>query len=384
MQNEKPFSLESRGIRVQFAIGLALLFAIPVLSIWYMTQAGLLENPGQNAGWTLVFGVMVLVLAAAGFLLLQRGPTQIELLRNRLERVVDTELAGRAAVAVQPVENDIEAINACMRAIVGELKLRLDTVDEERGKIQQQLLQAYKIEGLGTMAAGVAHDFNNFMAAVLGNASLVLNSLPPDLPTRDNALQIQATAQQAVDLAAKLALFSGHSRFHGAPVNLTALVREQAEALTGMVFRGVRVEYCLDENVPVVQADRNQVIQMLRCLLENGAESILSRHGKVTVTTGVVECDMDCLKRLEFHEKLPEGRYVYLEVSDTGSGIAEDVRHRMFDPFFSTTIRGQGMGLSIALGVVRSHMGGMQVRTSPEEGSAFRALFPCPETLRRV
>jgi len=280
--------------------------------------------------------------------------------------------------------NDIEAINACMRAIVGELKLRLDTVDNERQKIQQQLLQAYKIEGLGTMATGVAHDFNNFLAAVLGNASIVLNHLPPDAPARDNALQIQATAQQAVELTSKLALFSGHMRFHGAPVSLTDLVREQAAALEGLVFRGVQVEYHLDESVPIIQADRNQLGLLLRGLVQNAAESIISRRGRVTVTTGVMEVDVQTLKKLEFNEKLPEGAYAYLEVSDTGSGIPDDVRHRMFDPFFSTKIRGQGMGLGVALGVARAHLGGVLVETSPDNGSAFRVILPCPETVRRT
>ena len=247
--------------------------------------------------------------------------------------------------------------------------------------MQVELSQAQKVEGLGTMATGVAHDFNNLIAAVMGNASIVLNSMAADAPARDNALQIQATAAQAVELTSKIGLYSGHCRFDGAPVKLSSLVSDQIEALESVVFRGVKVECRLDEEMPLICADRQQVQQLLRALVSNASDAITSRIGTVTISTGVMLCDDSTLSKTVLQEKLPSGRYAYVEVADDGCGIAQNVRLRMFDPFYSDKIRGQGMGLSVVLGVTRAHSGGLMVESVLDHGSVFRAVFPCPSAL---
>jgi signal transduction histidine kinase len=372
--------VDSRSLRAQFGIGLLLFFAIPALALWYFTHV---QEGGAAATplWIAVFSVFVLMLAVAGFLLMRRGPVHVETLRNRLESVVKEELTDSVTDGALSVANDVESINACMRVIVEELRSHIKDVESERGRLNEHLIQAEKIEGLGTMATGVAHDFNNLIAAVMGNASIVINSMAPDAPARDNALQIQATASQAVDLTNKIALYSGHCRFDGAPVKLSALVDENREALEGHVFKGVKIEYRLDGEMPLVCGDRHQLQQLLRALVENASEAISSRVGTVTVSTGVMLCDGATLDKLVLQEKLPAGRYAYLEVADDGAGISQEVRSHMFDPVYSKKIRGQGMGLSVVLGVARAHSGGILVESVPDHGSVFRVLFPCPSAL---
>ncbi len=375
------FSLDSRSFRTQFGIGLLLFFAVPALAMWYFTHS---ESGGDGATpvWIATFTIFVMMLAMAGFLLMRRGPVQVSALRDRLENVVKEELTDSVTDEALSVANDVESINACMRVIVSELRSHIQEVESERGRLNESLIQAEKIEGLGTMATGVAHDFNNLIAAVMGNASIVINSMAPDAPARDNALQIQATAAQAVELTSKIGLYSGHCRFDGAPVKLSVLVDENRDALEGLVFKGVKVEYRLDENMPLICGDRRQLQQLLRALVQNASEAITSRVGTVTVSTGMMLCDSEMVDKLVLREKIPCGRYAYLEVADDGIGISREVRTHMFDPFFSKKIRGQGMGLSVVLGVARAHSGGILVASVPDHGSVFRVLFPCPSALK--
>ena len=372
-------SVESRSLRAQFGIGVVLFFAVPAMAMWYFSRA----NGAGDATplWIVLFCLFVLILAIAGFLLMRRGPIQVEALRGQLESVVAEELTDGVAQESLAAVNDVESINACMRAIVADLRGHITEVESERGRLNDNLIQAEKVQGLGTMATGVAHDFNNLFAAVMGNASIVVSSMASDAPARDNVLQIQATAAQAVELTNKIGLYSGHCRFDGAPLKLSGLVNESHELLESMVFRGVKLDYKLDDDMPLICADRHQLQQLLRGLVQNASESIVSRVGTVTIATGVMLCDDTTLDGLILNEKLPAGRYAYLEVADDGCGMAQDVRARMFDPFYSNKIRGQGMGLSVVLGVARAHSGGVFVESVCDHGSVFRVIFPCPSAL---
>ncbi|MBL7076929.1 MAG: hypothetical protein ISS31_05625 [Kiritimatiellae bacterium] len=377
---QRWLSVDSRSLRAQFGIGLLLFFAVPALAMWYFIHSQN-SDAGLTPFWVVLFSVFVLMLAVAGFLLMRRGPMQVEALRGRLEGVVKDELTDSVTKEALSVANDVESINACMRVIVEELRSHIKEVEGERGRLSESLVLAEKVEGLGTMATGVAHDFNNLFAAVMGNASIVISSMASDAPARDNALQIQATAAQAVELTNKIALYSGHCRFDGAPVKLSTLVEENREAIEGLVFKGVKVDYRLDDNMPLICGDRHQLQLLLRGLVENASEAIVSRVGTVTISTGMMLCDDETTEKLVLHEKIPPGRYAYVEVADDGAGISQKVRAHMFDPFYSNKIRGQGMGLSVALGVSRAHSGGVLVESVPNHGSVFRVIFPCPSAL---
>ena len=377
---DRSASLEDQGVRHQFMIGVALLFVVPLLALWCAMASGILS--GSDPSTVLLLGLLIGVVALAGFALLKRAPLHIVRIRNRLEQVVDTELAHRAHEAPVGSINEIQAIDACMKIIVDELRTRMDAMQSERRKLQDKLIQAEKIVALGTMATGVAHDFNNLMAAVVGNVNILLRGLPPDSKLRENALQIHETAQQAVKLTNRVALYAGHARVDFSEVDLSAVVREISEALRASVPKGISIELKLDESLPPVRADVGQMRDVVASLVHNATEATVSRRGTITISTGIESCDHACLADTYLQRSMPEGRYEYIQVADEGEGISDEVRARMFDPFYTSKIRAQGMGLATVLGIVRGHGGAIQVHSVPGQGTTFRVLLPCDETER--
>ena len=234
-----------------------------------------------------------------------------------------------------------------------------------------------KTDGLTTMAMGLAHDFNNLLAAVSGNNSIVQARAELDEELAENVRQIQESAEQAIELTAKVLMYSGKAPLFPLPLSIDSLLEEIKPAIEDAVPRPVSVECRTAGTLPRVEGDREQIRQMVMALVANAAEAIVDREGLVTVSTGMAECDRRTLDAGYGDGPLPEGPYAYIEVEDTGCGVSKKVQARMFDPFFSTKIRGQGLGLAVAFGVVRAHRGCIRVRTARGEGSTFTALFPC-------
>ncbi len=216
---QRWLSVDSRSLRAQFGIGLLLFFAVPALAMWYFIHSQN-SDAGLTPFWVVLFSVFVLMLAVAGFLLMRRGPMQVEALRGRLEGVVKDELTDSVTKAALSVANDVESINACMRVIVEELRSHIKEVEGERGRLSESLVLAEKVEGLGTMATGVAHDFNNLFAAEVGTPTFGISTMAPEAPARANAPQTQPTPPQAVEQTNKIAPILGHFRFYGGPGEL--------------------------------------------------------------------------------------------------------------------------------------------------------------------
>jgi signal transduction histidine kinase len=322
------------------------------------------------------------LLALAGLTIPRRAPSHIVQLRRRLENAVNDELPNRAVRKPTSAPNDFDAINDCMKILIQELRSHIEAMEGERKELQQHLTQAQKVEGLGTMATGIAHDFNNLIAAVLGNVSIVLRAMPSDGPSRESALQIQASATQAIELTNKLAIYSGRCRLNPVTLDLSAAVRELSDLIATTVYKGIAVQYNLAEDLPGIEADPNQVREMVKQLVQNASEAITTRtrKGTITITTGVKDCDRAYLEDTFLRDKSREGRYVFLDVADDGCGMSPEIQARIFDPFFTTKIRAQGLGLSVVLGIVRAHSGAIRVRSAPAEGTSIRVLLPCQET----
>ena len=148
-----------------------------------------------------------------------------------------------------------------------------------------------------------------------------------------------------------------------------------ADPLKAAVPAGITFEYHLPDGLPPVTVDREQVRVAVSHLALNAAESYAEGKGTVVVTTGLMDCDRRYLSQTFLDTSLPEDKYVYIEVLDHGDGITPETQFRMFDPFFSTKIRGRGLGLSIVLGVARAHFAGIKIDSEPGKGSTFRLLF---------
>ena len=250
-------------------------------------------------------------------------------------------------------------------------------MEQKNDRLQQKLLQAWKTESLGTMATGVAHDFNNVLAAILGNVNIILRNVPPGSPAESSARQIESSVSSAIELANQMLVYTGKGKADMAELDVSSLIREMTHVLGDSVSKSVDIAYDLADDLPPVTGDADQIRQVMKNLIRNASDAMVDENGIVTVSSGVLECDRDCIVETYLYENQPEGRYVYVEVSDTGSGMSPEVEARMFDPFFSTKIRGRGMSLAVVLGVVRAHGGAVKIRTAPQQGTTISILLPC-------
>lgn len=238
-----------------------------------------------------------------------------------------------------------------------------------------QISWAQTAAGLDDFAGGMAHLFNNLLTIILGNANLALQDLPANTPLRDQIEQIEAAALRAAELTNQIVAFTGKARFDAQPVNLSTLLIEMKPLLKTLVAEHIKLNYVLATEVPDIQADVAQMQQVFSNLMLNASDAINGRDGEITVTTGVQQ-RYDAAQAGNPSAAALPGAYVFLEIRDTGSGMTEETRSRMFEPFFSTKFTGRGLGLAAVHGIVRSHRGMIQVASELGRGTAIKILFP--------
>ena len=248
-------------------------------------------------------------------------------------------------------------------------------VTEERN-LERQLQQAQKMESLGVLAGGIAHDFNNLLTVVLGHAELALNGNLPDVPRSRSLNEIMAAARRAADLSLQMLAYTGKAVFAVERVGLPELVEEMAHLLNTAIPKKATLKLNLERGLPPIQADPNQIRQIVMNLIINASEAIGDRSGVITVSVGATRYDKRHLHKTDLHDDLPPGLYIRLEVADTGIGMDAKTRSRIFDPFFSTKFTGRGLGLAAVLGIVRAHKGTIKVDSEPGKGTTFTILFP--------
>ena len=248
--------------------------------------------------------------------------------------------------------------------------------EEERRRLEAQIQHAQKLEGLGVLAGGIAHDFNNLLVGMLGYAGLALTKLPPGVPARGYVEKIEASAQRAAELTNQMLAYSGRGTFVLRPINLFELVEDVGRLLSASVSKKATLRYhCAPDLSPIV-GDPAQINQVIMNLITNASDALGDEAGIITLSVTPVTADQPFLARSYLDDSLPEGRYVCLEVSDTGCGMDKDTLARIFDPFFSTKFAGRGLGLAAVLGIVRGHKGAIRVYSEPGKGTTFKVLLP--------
>jgi PAS domain S-box-containing protein len=250
----------------------------------------------------------------------------------------------------------------------------------ERKRFEEKLLQSAKLESLGVLAGGVAHDFNNLLVGILGNASLALETLSSNNPARSMIRDILAASERAALLTRQLLAYAGKGRFVVESISLSDLVREISNLVQTSIPKSVQLRFELQENLPPIEGDAGQLHQLVMNLVINGAEAIgADQSGTLLVTTGVQDVDDAYLKTTFSTIEIQPGKYVTLEVHDTGCGMDEDTIQRIFDPFFTTKFTGRGLGLAAVQGIVRGHRGAMKVYSTPGRGTTFKVILPCAD-----
>jgi two-component system cell cycle sensor histidine kinase/response regulator CckA len=262
--------------------------------------------------------------------------------------------------------------------IVRDVTKRL-RAEEERREIQRKMQESQRLESLGVLAGGVAHDFNNLLTGILGNASLGRRSIRSYSPAQQYFQQIEQAATRAAELCQQMLAYSGKGHFMVMPLDFSSLVRDSAELLRASVSKKATLILDLPELLPPVMADMEQIRQLILNLVMNASESFGNGDGQIRISTGVLEACAQQLKGAVTSPSLAEGRYVWLEVQDSGCGISEETIEKIFDPFYSTKFTGRGLGLAAVHGIVRGHKGVLQVRSIVGKGSAFRFLLPATD-----
>ena len=240
----------------------------------------------------------------------------------------------------------------------------------ERKRFDERLQHAQKLESIGVLAGGIAHDFNNLLTGILGNASLLMDELPPESPYFDMAKEIVSASESAADLTRQLLAYAGKGRFVMQHINLSEQIAGTQAFLGRVVPHGIQLEFRLAPDLPLLEADSSQLQQIVMNLVINAAESFGDRgKGTVVVTTYTQTIAPG-------HAEIAPGEYVVLSVTDTGTGMTPEVRARIFDPFFTTKFTGRGLGLSAVHGILRAHHGYLELETAPGTGTSFRLFLP--------
>lgn len=237
-------------------------------------------------------------------------------------------------------------------------------VEDAARDLERRLLHAQKLESLGLLAGGVAHDFNNILTGILGQASLArrLETTPELSRALDN---IEHQARRAADLTRQLLAYSGKGSFSIAPVDLGEVVRDVGSMLAVVVPKQAELRFEMAATLPAILADRAQLQQVVMNLITNAAESLVDGVGTVTVRTRT--------------EPGPSGAVVVLEVADDGVGMSAELQAKMFDPFFTTKGTGRGLGMSVVQGIARAHRGEIRVESAPGLGTTFAVLLPATD-----
>ena len=281
------------------------------------------------------------------------------------------------ATNFHPTDDDRRILGIIVSAIGGEDNRRM--AEEVRQKFEAKVQQAQKLESLGVLAGGIAHDFNNLLTAILGNANVALMDLAPESPVRDSLRSIEEASCRAAELCRQMLAYAGLNRFVAEPVNLPRLVQELTHLLHVSVSKKALLRCVLAEDLPAIEADPAQLRQVAMNLIINASEAIGEAEGVIAIFTGIMQCEEAYLRECHPAGSLACGKYVYLEVIDTGCGMDPEALARIFDPFYTTKFSGRGLGLASVLGIVRQHRGNLKVESVPGRGTTFRVLFPASE-----
>ncbi len=248
--------------------------------------------------------------------------------------------------------------------------------EDERRRLERQILHAQKLESLGVLAGGIAHDFNNILTAIIGNADLALMRLNPESPAIGNLHNIEHAAARAADLAKQMLAYSGKGKFVVENLDLNILLEEMLHMLEVSISKKAVLRLNLSTTLPLVEADVTQMRQIVMNIVINASEAIGDASGVIAFTTGCMDCDRNYLKDVWLDGNLTDGLYVFLEIADTGCGMDKETMAKLFDPFFTTKFTGRGLGMAAVLGIVRGHRGGIKVYSELKKGTTFKILLP--------
>ncbi len=254
----------------------------------------------------------------------------------------------------------------------------------ESTKVKQALNQAQKMESLGLMAGGIAHDFRNVLTTVKAHTSIAMRQTDAADRVHQQLTKAQSALDTAANLTSQLLSYASSSTADGhevSEVDINALIRDSENLLSVSIPSGIQLQIDLCNEAPAIIGDKNQLQQVFLNLIINAAEAIGDTTGNITISTDEIDLSPSESRPWSLgNDILTGGRYLLVEVADSGSGMDAETLRSIFEPFFTTKETGTGLGLATVFGVVRTHSGGLTVDSELGHGTTFRLLFPVVET----
>ena len=286
---------------------------------------------------------------------------------NRLNRRLNKNIH-----ALKSKTSELEEVN---RSLENEIEIRR-YIEEEKEKLQSQLHVAQKLEALGTLAGGIAHNFNNLLMGIQGNATLINLGLGDDNPITKRAQNIEKLVRSGSKLTTQLLGYARKGQLEMTPINLNYLIKDICETFAN-TKKEVMIHEDLADDLYRIMADANQIEQVLLNLFVNAADA-MPNSGHLYISTQ--NCNPDDFKTKPYTPK-PGTDYILLSVKDTGEGMDKDTMGKVFEPFFSTKEPGKGTGLGLAscYGIVKGHGGFIDVDSEPGKGSTFSIYLPASD-----
>jgi nitrogen-specific signal transduction histidine kinase/ActR/RegA family two-component response regulator len=257
------------------------------------------------------------------------------------------------------------------RAVMRDVTERVKA-EEERKQLEARLLHAQKMESIGNLAGGIAHNFNNMLMGISGNIALIQYDLDPEHPSQARMANIEKIVMSASQMTRQLLGYARGGKYEVKVFDLNELVEETALTFA-MTRKEISLDHRLSRDLKPVEADRSQIEQVLWNLFVNAADA-MPEGGSVTIDTR----NIMATENIIWEKPLTPGNYVYLGVKDSGVGMDDTLKQHLFEPFFTTKAAGEGTGLGLAsvYGIVKSHNGYVLVDSAPGQGALFRIYLP--------
>jgi PAS domain S-box-containing protein len=265
--------------------------------------------------------------------------------------------------------------------------------EEEKAKFEARLQQAQKMESIGSLAGGIAHDLNNILFPISGLSEMLLDDIPPGDPARESIEQIYKSTQRGSDLVKQILAFSRQSNPRKLPIRIQSILKEVLKLVRSAIPMNIEISSHIKQDCGMVSADPTQVHQILMNLITNAYHAVEGNGGTINVelketTSGwnigrshPAFGEKDDLHGNSMPEDILAGRYACITLSDTGTGIDPTLIDKIFDPYFTTKEpgKGTGLGLSVVHGIVKEHRGDIRVYSEVGKGTAFHVYLPIIE-----
>jgi len=245
--------------------------------------------------------------------------------------------------------------------------------EQEKVALEQKFQQNQKLESLGVLAGGIAHDFNNILAIIIGHCFMV--KLQPETAEK-HVPEIEKAVERAADLCRQMLAYSGKAPFVQTQVDMGILVDDMVKMLKSTVSKKTNIKFDCSPDIPLIRGDAGQIRQIVMNLISNASEAIGDKQGEIHVSLARITIRAEQACKDHLGHIIPPGRYACLEVSDTGCGMDDETRERIFEPFYTTKFTGRGLGMSAVLGIINAHGGALQLSSYPGQGATFKVYLP--------